>query len=962
MALSRRRKLVLLLVLVPLVLAALLVAALFTPAVQTFAARKALAGQGGQVERVAFGLGGGTIRGLRLERPGLLLSVPELSADAPLARLAGGAVEVRSLVARDIVIELDPAALAAPSAEQKPVRAREPGKPFDGVLRELGLPGLQVDGIDIAGRVRVAGPQPVDATFVLSGGGVRAGQAGQIELKVEAKAGLGSVVTTFTLVPTLGADGRIDALGAVAEAFANGKLLARPARLRATADIARAGQGETYALRLLAGEAPLVELDTRWAPGAAELPGRWRIAIRDEDLAPFALGLALPRLDVAGGGELAVLGEEKLRVGGDFSLAVDHLETIGLPALGPVSISSKFAVEAGAKATRVETLALELKGAAPVLAVETRQPFTVALDSRKVTPARPDTDLAEARLLGVPAEWVKLFAPDLGLAGGVTGAWLVRPEGEGVVVASSQPLVAQGVSYASEGEPLVAFDSLRVEGLRAKYLPAGLEATLTGLRIVAEGVDLVSGAVEATQRAGAPLQAKGELRAQLAKLADQPVLRGRTRLSAGRAVIQFDASVADALAAKARVDLTGLRAAGAGDLPEVTIEADVTRDAVGVLTARAPLTVRNTRANRASDLSVDATVTPAASGTKIDAKLGSRVLFLEDLQAFAAVAADAKPAGSRPGRPPGATPPAEGPSWAGVGGEVELDLARIVYAPGIEVLNTKGRVALAPEAASLEKLRASLGTGGAFEARGALRWRAAEKAYDLSADVRGRDVAVGPVLKALKPSEPAALDGTYDLAATVAGRGGDPGAAAAGAAADIKLTGRQGMIRAINLDTSPYARAGSVVSGLAGLAGALSRNEELTRRANQVTALNSIARAFANLAYDEIVIEARRAADGSVEIGKVALFSPQMRLAGAGGLRAVPGRSFLEMPLDLKLDLGAKGDLVRNLETLRLLSPAAAEATAEAYRGLSEPLVFDGTLQKVGTAQVTRMLTRSLGL
>ncbi len=961
MALSRRRKLVLLLVLLPLVLVALLVAALFMPAVQTFAARKALAGQGGQVERVSFGLGGGTIRGLRVEQPGLLLSVPELRADAPLTRLAGGAVEVSSLVARDIVVEIDPAALATPPAEQKPVKKREPGKPFNGVLQELDLPELRVDGIDIAGRVRVAGPQPVDATFALAGGGIRAGQAGQVELKIEAKAGLGSVVTTFTLVPTLGADGRIDALGAVAEAFATSKLLAQPARLRATADIARAGQGETYALRLLAGEAPLVELDTRWAPGAAELPGRWKIAIRDEDLAPFALGLALPKLNIAGGGELAVLGEEKLRAGGDFALSADHLETLGLPALGPVSLSSKFAVEAGANAARVETLTLEVKGAAPVLAVQTRQPFTVALDTRQITPARPDADLAEARLLGVPAEWVKLFVPELGLSGGVTGAWLVRPEGEGVVVTSSQPLVAQGLSYASEGKPLVAFDSVRVDGLRAKYQPAGLEATLSGLRVVADGVDLVSGAVEATQRAGAPLQAKGELRAQLAKLADQPVLRGQTRLSAGQAVIQFDASVAEALAAKARVHLTGLRAAGAGDLPEVTLEADVTRDAAGLFTARAPLTVRNARANRASDLLVSATVSPASAETKIDARLGSRVLFVEDLQAFAAIAADAKPAQPVPDRSPEATPPAEGPLWAGVSGEVELDLARIVYAPGIEV-SAKGRMALTREAVSLEKLQAALGTGGTLDVSGALRWQAAEKTYDLAADVQGRDVAVGPLLKALKPSEPPALDGTYALSATVAGRGSDPASAATGAAAEFKLAGRQGMIRAINLDTSPYARAGSVVSGIAGLAGALSRNEEVARRANQITALNAIARSFANLAYDEIAIEARRGADGSVEIGKVNLFSPQMRLAGAGGLRAVPGRSFLEMPLDLRLDLGAKGELVRNLETLRLLSPAAADAPAEAFRSLPEPLVFDGSLQKVGTSQVTRMLTRSLGL
>ncbi len=956
MAQSRRRKLVLLLVLLPILLIVLGVGLLLTPAVQTFAARRVLVDQGGTVERVALGFGGAEVRGLRVERPGLSLVVPSLSADLPLLGLARGTVELRSLVARDIVIELDPALLATP-AEPRERRTRQPGKPFNGVLEGMDLSGISVEGVDVAGRVRVAGAQPLEGSFALAGGGIRAGQAGQVELKVEAKAGVGSVVTTFSLSPSLDAAGRVDALRGAAEAFATSKFLAQPARLRATADIAREGAGETYALRLFAAETPLVELDTRWAPGVAELPGRWKIAIRDEDLAPFVLGFALPELRVAGGGDLAVVGEDKLRVAGDLDLEADGLETLGLPKLGPVAMVAKFAVEAGSAAARVESLAVDVRGASPVLSLRTSQPFTLALDTRQITPARPEADLAEARLLGVPAEWIQLFAPaGLQVAGPLSGAWLARPEGDGVRLVSSEPFVAGGVSYLSEGKPLVVFDTVRVEELRAVYTTAGMEARVAGLRVATGGVELVSAAVEASQPAGAPLRAKGELRADLAKLADQPVLRGQTRLSAGQARVTFEATLAEALAATTRVRLEGLRAAGA-DLPELALEAELARDAAGVLTARAPITVRNVRANRGSDLLVDAVLRPGTDTTHLTARVSSQLLFVEDLQAFAAVAAETAPA---PGRAPEPAPPAEGPPWAGFSGEVELDLARVVYAPGIEVVNTKGRFALDPEAAVLERLQAALGTGGNFDVSGALRWQAPERRYQLAAEVRGRDVAVGPLLRAINPREQPKLEGRYELSASVAGLGVDPATAARTAAADIRLSGRQGVVRAIDLDTSRFGRATGVVSGVAGIAGALGGNNVVTQRANQVAAFNNVARSFGNLGYDEITLEARRGPDGSFAIGNLLLASPQLRLSGGGGLRAVPGRSFMEMPLSLRLELSARGEFARYLGVLRLVQPT--QNGEEEFVVMPDPLVFDGTLGQVGTSQITRLMTRAIGL
>ena len=962
MALSRRTKVILIVLLTPIVLVVALGVAAFLPAVQTMAARKALAGQG-EVENVSVGLGGAELRGLKWRQPGVAVSVPNFRADVPLFDLAGGRVDLRGLVARDLVIELDPDVLAEEQKKAATTTEPKPATPFSGILNMAAMPAeLRAEGIDVAGIIRVSGKQPLEATFALTGGGIGAGQEGVLELSVEAKAGLGSVTTKFTLRPKLGAGGKIDALGAVAEALATSKLLAEPARLRASVNIKREGEGESYALRLLAGESPLVELDTKWAPGVRELPGNWKLAVRDTDLSPFVLGLALPVFDLQGAGDLAVSDGNKLRLAGKLNITADELETLGLPKLGAVSAVSEFSLTATAEELRVAKVKLDVAGAAPVISLATTQGFVVKLADKSITPSRAGEELATVSLLGLPVEWVRLFVPELTLAGPVTGAWSVRAAETGFEVAGTAPLLISGPRYAVDGKELIALETVRIEGLVAKQTKAGFEATVEKLRLIANGADIVSARVTAQQLEGGEMRATIDLNAALSSLADQPVLRGKTRLSAGKAGVQLAANMAGGnTTVQAQIRLTGLRAAGAGDLPELSLDADVTRDAAGTVTAKLPITVRNVAAKRTSDLLLNAKVSTLAEGMNAVAKLESQILHVADLQAFAAAAADA--AAPTPSTTPvpasevKTTAPA-GPLWAGTTGELEIALARLVYAPGIEILNTQGRVALTADEATISALQTVLGTGGALNITGGLRWLSAGGAYTLAADVKGKDVAVGPLLKSLNPSAVVPLEGTYDLAVTAAGEGADPGAAAGGAAVELTVNGRQGVLRALNFETSKFAKLTSPTAGaVVGLLGALAGDTGVGQAAGYASAAIAVTRQLSNLPYDEIALKAKRGADGSVEVGTLSLLSPQLRLTGGGGLRMVPGRSLLELPLKLQLQLDAKGEFSSSLAKLNLLAAPAEDG----FSSMKDPLVLDGTLKQIGTSQITRLLTKAAG-
>ncbi len=958
---TRSRKLILWLG-VPLVLSLLLAGSLFMSSVQTFIARRALASQPGiqaRVDTVSVSLGGAHLRGLTYEQPGLSLTVPSFDSEVPLLDLLKSKIDVRRLSAHDVAVVIDPAAFPASSGE--------PGAstPFAGLLKAIVLPAsLRAEGVDLAGTFRVLGAQPVDASFTLKGGGIAAGAEGAFTLTLNASAKQGKLISELLLRPTLDADGQLGALTAVFNATAESTSLAAPAKLQTEIAITRAGEGETYHLRIASGAGPLIELSSSWSPGATQTPGNWKIDLTDADLAPFLLGTTLPSFRATGAGELTAAAADRFRIGGQLAASLDSLERVaGAPALGPVKADLRFGFEMKAGQPRVESLALTLSAAAPVLSVEVRQPFGFDLATQKLLPSRPGADLCDIVVLGLPVAWLKPYLPSgLTLGGPITGAWVVRAEEDSFAAAASAPLLLPGLRLDAAAGPQFIFDALRLEGSRARFGPAGLTAGFDRLRMQRNGGDVLSASVELTRKPAAPLTAKGELRGALSALTAQPLFAGSSQLSGGSALLTFDTSVGDSLTAKALLSLVGLRAGSAGELPELTLNAEVSRQADGVLIAKLPISLRNKSASRSSDLELAATLTPKDGQTRIDARLSSLNLHVQDLQAFAALAPVAPPAPAVASAAPAApVSPAANPLWAGYSGELVLSLARVVYAPGVDVTNIEGTIALTPDTLSTRAIKAVFG-GGFLKFGGALNFLRPSGAYGLVADVSAHDIVSGPLLRALSPAQTVPLEGVFALDARLAGQGSDPASAAKAAAGEVTMSGKKGLIRALNLETNRFAKAGSAVAGLAGLAGALSGNSELARRGAQISALNNVARQFSQLPFDDIVVSAKRGATGELEIGELSLRSPQLTLSGSGSIAHLTGRGFADQPLRLSVHLGARGDMASALQTLDLLAPAVADAPADAFQPLVEPLVFDGSLRQVGTKQASRLLARALNL
>src|ERR1039458_2190196 len=209
-----------------LVCAVLLVcAALYSP-FQTWAVRRVLSSRAdarGSVESFAAVPGKVSILGLRLERNGIVLTLPSVEADVPIVRAKlWHRVAIRRLVARGWVLDLtkapagaaagnaamvlNPAEAArgplagaegagpAPQADPAglPSRAGHAAMAFRGIFADLRLPfDLSLDDVELEGDVMMRNPNagasaPLTVHVIFYGGGLATGREGRFTFNATA--------------------------------------------------------------------------------------------------------------------------------------------------------------------------------------------------------------------------------------------------------------------------------------------------------------------------------------------------------------------------------------------------------------------------------------------------------------------------------------------------------------------------------------------------------------------------------------------------------------------------------------------------------------------------------------------------------------------------------------------------------------------------------------------------------
>lgn len=925
------------------------------PGVQTWAARRALASQPGmqaELGQLSVGLGGARVTDLVIEQPGLKLTLPSAEVDLPLIAAARGRVDISRLVARGWTVELtDTAGTVATPPPAGSSAKPDPRALFDALRLPVALSLAQ---LDVQGRVRQAAGE---ATVTLTGGGLRPGEEGRFELDAtftpDASAGLpaGDIDLDATLTARLRDEQTLDQLGLDLTARTGGNTLRAKIASRRAADGA-----DTHAVSVIVDDHALVSLDLALAAGSGQATGGWKLDVRDRDVAPFLPGQTLPAFTATGEGRFSS-DPQGLRpeVSGALRVALSELQRLSpeLASLGTLNLDAAFELALAGEQVAVRSLKVDLAGAAPVLSVEALQPFTVDPATQSLQAKEPLTDLARISLTGLPLAWAQPWLGDLRLTGGpARGEWRVTAEPSNIRVRPVAALTVDGINLDQAGQPLLRAVDLSI-ALGARLRDGDLAAELLELSARSGGRTLFKASGQ-----GSPAAVKGALEADLPALLAQPVAKGAADVVAGRIQADFDAALAEGWQAGLNLAVTGLRATKPLVLPEVSLKLTASGDKDGAIRAELPVVL--TAADRRSDLLVKADVKPGEPVTRFAGSVTGALVHVQDLQVLAALAPSSSAQPSVPATKPAADdkPAAGGPFWAGFEGKLTLSLARVVYAPGVEVKEVTGELSVDRDAVALKQFDALIGASGRLSVSGALKNEPEKKKpYALAGDLSLTGFDPGPFLKPDNARRPPVLEGSFDVKGTLAGRATDPAELADTALGKVDVTGRQGTLRALGVKVETAAKLAPVASSALGFLGAVTGNEDAIKYAERARVGAEVAQALAAVQFERLDMTLQRAKNNDLAIKDIVLQAPAVRLTGGGGIQYQPGVPLLRQPLNVQLNLSAKDRLAKGLASLKLVE---AEADAAGYFPLTESIKLDGSLAEVGTSQLERLIRRAL--
>jgi hypothetical protein len=533
--------------------------------VQTWAVRRAVAGQPGltiEVGSVSAGPSAAEVSGLRVVRDGLVVSAATITTrHSAWAYLTASRVDVDELVIKDLAVEVKapsasagapgPAtATAAPSPPAQGASAPTPPAPapaageavarqvFEGLLKQARLPlDLRVGKVTVEGKATL--PDRQNVVFSLRATGLEVGQRGKIEWTVDfadarADAPLRALRSTGTLQVRLVADRRIDQIELESISAAMGPNLPKDqVRLHAQAEQTASGGDETYVLDvglIRSGKLEsLLNAKAAFTAARREIAGTWEIALRSEQLAALLAGFGLPEIAANGAGKFSVQpGANAAAASGRIQASASQLGKLSpaLSALSAVRLVSTF--DGAVRDNKADLNAFELEvsesGGRPFARLQLLQQASYRLEDRRVTLANPKGEAARLTLDAVPLAWAQPVARPLILEQGTLSLALAvegEPDGSRIRVRAVEPLALRGVTVRdAQKKALVENASLSLRPT-LDYSTTRLTAQLSELQLAIAGGDSLGGTIsaEVTQLPNKPATAfRAALQARLPTL------------------------------------------------------------------------------------------------------------------------------------------------------------------------------------------------------------------------------------------------------------------------------------------------------------------------------------------------------------------------------------------------------------------------------------------------------------
>ena len=597
-----------------------------------------------------------------------------------------------------------------------------------------------------------------------------------------------------------------------------------------------------------------------------------------------------------------------------------------------------------------------------------QQPIRADLAKSTFAAAKPSEIAARVRLGEIPLAWAEPFVAKSKFAGALNGGTLevTMRSVDDLTLTTSEPVTVRGVSATIDGKPMA----------QSLDLFANLTATKRGNTIAYEvrKVELKQGDASLATLAVAGevtlggkslvVSAKGNLDADVVALMRQPVLAPYATLSRGRVSAAFDANLAEAIQTKAVISAKNLVAKqDSRALGDLDLKLDASMKADGTGTINLPLTLAS--AARKSDVSIVGAFGKAQNKDTFlfTGKITSSNFIVDDFQPLASLAPAGEPAKPAPMpaprtpttvvRAPTSSAPARdatpgrdtAPFWKAVNGKVDVDLKHIVYGKDYVISNVRGTAMITDSKLSLDGLEGRF-KENPFKLAGGVTFAANQpKPYALSAAADVQNFDVGAFLRAANPNEKPALETKATVTARLSGNGGTIGDLGKNAYGKFEVTGTKGVMYLLERKGSAGTAVNIASFGLAILGAA--------RGSDTATALSELTRMLNSVAFDSVKMQIERAPDLTFKLTSLEVLSPILRTTGNGTVMSKSTDDLANAPMNIMLQLGAKGELAYLLQRVGMLG---AKQDEKGYQLMTRSFTVGGTTGKPDNSALWRLL------
>jgi hypothetical protein len=977
---------------------AALVLLAIAPAVQTWAARLALAhgtGTHGTLGSISAGFGEVDVEDLHLSVEGTLLTLPTLQARLPLTRaVLERKLQVASLVAKGWTLDLshtskgaDAEAVAVPASAVEPSSSTpakaDPGKEVARVFRailarwKLPIDGT-LDGVDLEGDVIVAGiagKTPVHVHVVVAGGGIGPDRQGDFTFDADANSedpvaningvsahGRFSVATdTLRWVNRLSIDADVSARSGPQDLSLSAEAVADPG-----------AAGETYTLALRRGDRRPATFHAHYSGATSRLDGTWKVDLGATDLAAFAPEGALPVNSAQGEGQFdADASFDRIHAVGSLRAGISRLGATGglLERVGNVALDTQFDLARDGDSIKVGRLRVAVDGAKPIAVVTALQPFAFDARSRDLKLSDPSRDWLDVSIRAFPLAWLSGPTARFTVADGdATGELGVRAENGALAVRPKTALTAAGVSLQRDGMTLCRGLDLSVT-LVADVGPREWTVQWTPLAVNRAGKRWATIEGNASRSAGAdqPVRISGSWTAGGEGLASGKAVPAPAGLGGAAASGEYSANLGTSTEVNGKVSVVG---PSADQRASASLHADM--DADGEIEFSAPIKVAF--GANVSEISAEGTWTGQKSDSRIDMKLASDDVALEHLRWLAVpwAAFSGGVLAPSPSAGPGGVPLAAGtrdpiPFWGNWVGRVAFAFVRLKTEDSV-MSHVDGLFDIGHGSIRLVGGQCSLPHDNFARFEGSLAYDGlAGLPYGLNGTMAFHEFDVASFYPAIRPKDDPQLEGRFTLAGTVSGGGVNLDDLLGRTQEKFQLLSTSGIVRFLRTSvaesipevSSPVSdtlgSVGSLAGAVFGIKGAPA-NEGKNPVSKTAEAVLDLTNQVSEIGCDRITVTAARGADGSLELTGIEVTAPDEHLKGSGQISYAKGVPIFERPLSMDLRFGARGQVGELLSKAGLLSPQADDL---GYPLVGPSIHFGGTLEQIDEGPWHELLVKA---